>query len=200
MFIELTDHLRCPADHPESFLVLIPDEMAARHVRTGRLGCPVCLREFAISNGVANLGEVAARDSAPTERASVDASAVAAFLGLQGPGGFLVLVGEAGGFVPDLESLLPGIHFVLVNTSPGLPVGSGSLVQAPMIPLRSRSMRGVVLGWDYAEQPFWQGEGARVTLPGLRVVGVGRAPAVPELEVLASAGGWWVASRTTLLA
>jgi hypothetical protein len=26
MFIELTDHFRCPADHDESFLVLLPIE------------------------------------------------------------------------------------------------------------------------------------------------------------------------------
>ena len=26
MFIELTDHLRCPEDHEESFLVLLPDQ------------------------------------------------------------------------------------------------------------------------------------------------------------------------------
>jgi hypothetical protein len=41
MFIELTDHLRCPADHAESYLVLLPEEMRERSVRTGRLGCPV---------------------------------------------------------------------------------------------------------------------------------------------------------------
>jgi hypothetical protein len=27
LFIELTDHLRCPNDHDESFLVLLPDLM-----------------------------------------------------------------------------------------------------------------------------------------------------------------------------
>ena len=33
MFIELTDYLRCPADHAESYLVLLPDEMQERSVR-----------------------------------------------------------------------------------------------------------------------------------------------------------------------
>ena len=42
MFIELTDHLRCPADHEEAFLVLLPDQMDGRAVRGGALGCPVC--------------------------------------------------------------------------------------------------------------------------------------------------------------
>ena len=48
MFIELTDHLRCPADHDESFLVLLPLDLAGRDVVQGTLGCPVCQREYAI--------------------------------------------------------------------------------------------------------------------------------------------------------
>ena len=52
MFIELTDHLRCPADHDEAFLVLLPDELDGRSVRTGTLGCPVCDRRFALRDGV----------------------------------------------------------------------------------------------------------------------------------------------------
>ena len=51
MFIELTDHLRCPADHTESYLVLLPDEMQDRSVRTGRLGCPVCGRTYVLTDG-----------------------------------------------------------------------------------------------------------------------------------------------------
>jgi hypothetical protein len=38
MFIELTDHLRCPEEHDEASLVLLPDELAGRSVRTGTLG------------------------------------------------------------------------------------------------------------------------------------------------------------------
>ena len=56
MFIELTDHLRCPADHDESFLVLLPDKMDGRSVRTGQLGCPVCGRTYAVMEGVLELG------------------------------------------------------------------------------------------------------------------------------------------------
>jgi hypothetical protein len=38
-------------------------------------------------------------------------------------------------------------------------------------------------------------EAARATLPGLRVVGQGPEPELPELELLASAEGHWVAAR-----
>ena len=40
MFIELTDHLRCPADHEESYLVLLPDRMEGRSVRERAAGLP----------------------------------------------------------------------------------------------------------------------------------------------------------------
>ncbi len=59
MFIELTDHLRCPADHDESFLVLLPERMEGRSVRAGRLGCPVCGRTFELVDGVLDLGGAA---------------------------------------------------------------------------------------------------------------------------------------------
>ena len=69
MFIELTDHLRCPADHDESFLVLLPDRMEGRSVRTGHLGCPVCGRTFQLADGVLDTGDAPApgvRPEAPS--------------------------------------------------------------------------------------------------------------------------------------
>ena len=42
MFIELTDHLRCPEDHDEQFWCLLPDRLDGRSVKEGQLGCPVC--------------------------------------------------------------------------------------------------------------------------------------------------------------
>ena len=55
MFIELTDHLRCPRDHPEAYLVLLPDEVSGRGVRSGQLGCPICGATFRVAEGVAEL-------------------------------------------------------------------------------------------------------------------------------------------------
>ena len=37
MFIELTDHLRCPGDHDEAYLVLLPDSVVQRSVQSGEL-------------------------------------------------------------------------------------------------------------------------------------------------------------------
>ncbi len=56
MFIELTDHLRCPEDHEEQFLVLLPDRLDGRSVKEGQLGCPVCGRTFAVRDGTVDFG------------------------------------------------------------------------------------------------------------------------------------------------
>lgn len=194
MFIELTDILRCPQPHEEQFVVLIPDEMDGRSVRTGRLGCPVCHREYLIRNGVADFG--ASRpwvDSAPP---AIEPEALAAFLGLSGPGGYVGVVGGDSSLGRDLVEAIPGIHFVLINptsNAAGLPMVS--LLRADSIPIKSRALRGVVLLSPFAEMPGWRSEAGRVVLPGLRVAGQGKPPEDVGLDVLASAGGWWVAQK-----
>jgi uncharacterized protein YbaR (Trm112 family) len=194
MFIELTDILRCPEPHEEQFVVLIPDEISERSVRSGRLGCPVCQREYLIQAGIADFG-----GPPPTESRlpiSVTPTALAAFLGLGGPGGYVGVVGGDSPFGAQLVQEIPAVHFVLLNP----PEGSAerpmmSLIRARSIPIKSRSLRGVVLLAPFADDVVWREEAARVLLPGLRVVGQGTPPAHPGLEVLASAEGWWVARK-----
>ena len=195
MFIELTDHLRCPAAHDESFLVLLPDEVVNRQVRSGTLGCPICNATYPIKDGVVRFGTV-------SDRATVRPSAappvqgLAAFLGLSGPGGYVGLVGDVAALARELAGAVPGVHFLGVNPPAGTE-GSDrvSLAESPRIPVKSRQLRGVILGSGYGEDPEWIAEGIRVVLPGLRVVGTGRAPERPDLQVLAAAEGWWVGVR-----
>jgi uncharacterized protein YbaR (Trm112 family) len=196
MFIELTDHLRCPAEHEEAYLVLLPDAVVSRSVRAGSLGCPVCGRTFAIADGIAELGAPPGPPRAD-EAAPLPAEAVQVLLGLQGPGGYAVLVGRAAEGWEELVRLAPGVAFVAVNP-PGAIGDQGpalSVLRAARLPLKSRSMRGVVLGPEYAGAARWQQEAARITLPGLRIVGQGPPPAVDGLELLATAAGAWVAAR-----
>ncbi|MFI5210492.1 MAG: hypothetical protein ACHQ2E_08610 [Gemmatimonadales bacterium] len=195
MFIELTDHLRCPAAHDEAFLVLLPGPVIDRSVRSGTLGCLVCGREYPIVDGVAVFGEDRT-DRAVRADEAVGAEAIVAFLGLTGPGGYVALVGDSARFAAGLASMLAGVHIVAVN-APEVVVESQavSLLQAPALPLKSGSMRGVVLGGDY-EDLMWRGDAARAVLPGLRVVGQGAPPGLAEeLDLLAAAGGWWVGKR-----
>ena len=197
MFIELTDILRCPEPHEEQFLVLLPEEMLGRSVRSGHLGCPVCHREYRIENGVVLLTTLPLPSPDPTPiDPLVDAPAIAAFLGMAGPGGYVGVVGSLPGLDGGLVSALPGVHVAAVNPpaeTRELPMMS--VLRAPAIPIKSRSLRGVVLGGQLGTEPYWIAEAVRVLLPGLRVVGQGAPPAREDVSVLASAGGWWVAVR-----
>lgn len=193
MFIELTDILRCPQPHDEAYLVLIPDEMTQRSVRAGRLGCPVCQREYLIRDGIADFTGAENVERSPP---AIEAETLAAFLGLSGPGGYVGVIGGSSALGERLIAAVPSVHFVLVNPAPGsseLPMLS--LLLAGSIPVKSRSLRGVVLLSPLADAEGWRREAVRVLLPGLRVVGQGNPPIESGLEVLASAGGWWVARK-----
>ncbi len=189
MFIELTDHLRCPADHEERFLVLLPDRLEARSVKEGRLGCPVCGREFDVRDGVLDIGG----EPRAEPGTSLSADALVALAGVNGPGGYFVLVGAPADLWRSVAELLPGVALVTVN--PGAEVADEpgvSVLRGGRLPLKSRSMRGVVLGRGYADDESWVAEGTRVVLPGLRVVGEGRTPAANAIDLMATAGGVWV--------
>lgn len=203
MFIELTDHLRCPADHPEQFLVLLPSKMDGRQVEEGTLGCPVCDRSYPIEQGVARFGSTEVTDGSDgadvmerDQPAALDAAALVALLGLGSPGGYVVLVGAFGALAAALVEELPGVALVLVNADAeagDLPFASA--VRAPTIPLKTASMRGVALGPGFASDPAWVEAASRVVLPGNRVVGQGSDPEQDGLEIAASAGGCWVGVR-----
>jgi uncharacterized protein YbaR (Trm112 family) len=190
MFIELTDHLRCPEDHEESFLVLLPDQMDGRSVITGHLGCPVCGRTYSVKEGILELG------GAPgglTGETRLTADALTALAGLSGPGGYFALVGPLGSLATAFHEANPGVALVAVNPPGDVADAPGiSVIRAPLIPLKSRSMRGVALGRPLADDPFWRGEASRVVLPGLRIVGEGAEPADDVIELMASAEGVWV--------
>jgi uncharacterized protein YbaR (Trm112 family) len=194
MFIELTDQLRCPAEHAESFLVLIPDAMEGRRVLRGTLGCPVCHAEYRIIGGVVDLGgaEPPSRRVAESARRP-DAGALLAFLALQGPGGFVGLFGEAARHVGGLAELLPGVHFALVNPPDAMvAAAASSVLRARRVPFKAHSLRGVVLGPPESAGAHWQADAVRAVLPGLRAVGEGPVPVLEGFEMLGAADGWWV--------
>jgi uncharacterized protein YbaR (Trm112 family) len=189
MFIELTDHLRCPADHAESFLVLLPDRLEGRSVRAGQLGCPVCGRTFELAEGVLDVGNA---PPLPLPSA-LDPEAITALAGVNGPGGYLVLVGSPAHVWPEVAERNRGVGLVAVNPDAGVrDEGILSVLRGGVLPLKSRSMRGVVLGAPFGGDPYWVREGARVVLPGLRVVGEGPEPPAEVIDLMASTGGVWV--------
>jgi uncharacterized protein YbaR (Trm112 family) len=190
MFIELTDHLRCPEEHEESFLVLLPDQMDGRSVISGQLGCPVCGRTYSVSDGILELGGAPAGVTSTT-RLTTDA--LTALAGLSGPGGYFTLVGPLGSLATEFHEANPGVALVAINPPADVVDAAGiSVIRAPRIPLKSRSMRGVALGQPFADDPSWTTEATRVVLPGLRIVGEGVEPAEDVIELMASADGVWV--------
>jgi hypothetical protein len=194
MFIELTDHLRCPTEHAESFLVLLPDRLEGRTVIAGQLGCPVCGRTFALESGVFDTGDAPISDE--PGGTVLDPEALTALAGLHGPGGYLTLVGPVADLWKEVARLNPGVTLVAVNAAAGMAEAPGvSVLRSGRLPLKSGSMRGVVLGRPYADDPYWVGEAARVVLPGLRVVGEGADPPGELVDLMASAGGVWVGTK-----
>lgn len=185
MFIELTDHLRCTEPHEERFLVLLPDVMDGRRVRSGVLGCPVCNREVRIDDGVADFG-----GQAPSAgETALTAAAIAALLGLDGPGGYVALLGAAGRAAEPLAALLPGIRWVLVNPPSGLVASDdGSVLRAERMPIKERSMRAAVVAADHGA-PDWVTAALDAVLPGNRAVVEAPVPAREGATILAEAGG-----------
>lgn len=192
VFIELTDHLRCTEDHPEQFLVLLPDQMEGRRVASGNLGCPVCGKVVPLLAGIADFGGGIPSTGAPL--LSVDA--VAAFLGLSGPGGYVCLAGSASGLAGELAERLSGIRLVVINPASGIAdTDAVSVLRASRLPIKSGSMRGVVLGADLAGRPDWVTDAVRAVLPGLRMVIEGGGPPAEGVEVLGRLTGCWVGQK-----
>lgn len=195
MFIELSEFLRCPESHQDTFCVVAPEEMTGRMIVRGLVGCPICHKEYPIEDGVVRFGAVEGAEEA--ERAEpADSQAVGALLGLTGPGGFVVLVGSAARLAGALATRLDGVHLVTINAAAEPQASSpvSSLTHPNRIPLRDAMARGVVLGAESAAEP-WVTEGARVLLPGLRLVAAAETLSAPGLDRLAVGNGLWVGRR-----
>jgi len=207
MHIELTEMLRCPEPHQEDVMVLSTGEMVGRMVRFGLVGCSVCHKEYLITNGIvdfvgsAQQGSVtpgpAARGEPAPRPPLLSPVDLQALLELSGPGGFVVLVGDAARHAPGLAALMAGVHFIGINAPPDLeelPVLS-LLRVGTAIPLRQAIARGVVVGRNLATSP-WLVEAHRILLRGRRFVVEHDRPELPiGLEQLAAAKGLWVGEK-----
>ena len=199
MFIELTEYLRCPEPHDESYCVLAPDEMVGRAVRRGSLGCPVCHREFPIVDGIVEFGGDGWADAVAVRGDPVqelpDPQVVQALIGLASPGGYVMLVGSATRLFPSLAQRIDGVHFVGVNPPPDVQTtpALSLLRSAASIPVKT-AMRGVVLGREHAAKP-WLDEAQRVLLKGQRLVILVEHDHVPAFERLAVGQGIWVGEK-----
>ncbi len=189
MFIELTDHLRCPQPHEEAFLVLLPERMEGRRVEAGHLGCPFCGWHTDWDDSVPEFGGGRRLEGEP----AFDADQVHAMLGIDGPGGWIGLAGRAAMVAAELSTLLPNVGIVAINPPPDVAdMGEVSVITSGVWPIKRHALRGAVVGLD---APEFLGAALDSVLPTRHLVGEGTPIASPEAKVLATAGGVWVARR-----
>ena len=106
-------------------------------------------------------------------------------------------IGSAAPTSDELAAAIPGVRLVTVNPPRGVrDEYELSVLRGASIPLRSSSMRGVLLGPGFGSDPRWVAEALRITLSGLRIVGEGDPPDSADIELLAAAGGCWVGAKT----
>jgi hypothetical protein len=202
LFIELTEALRCPRDHEESYLVCVPAVMDGRRVVRGILGCPACQAEYPIEAGTVDFSGGPDADVSPPSllaprSSSLTAEAVQAFIALRGPGGYVLLVGSAGRLGAELAERLERVHVVGVNPPEGtVPTAGFSVLRSPEgSPVKRRSMRAVVVGADAAAQSAWLDAALDTVLPGLRAVIEDEAARPAGFEELARGAGVVVGER-----
>lgn len=205
MFVDLVQSLRCLNTHEDGWLVAVTRRMEGRSIVHGTLGCPVCRREYPVVDGVgyfgveppAERGRAAPTPSLPGES---DALRLAAFLGLETPGGIVVLGGPWARLALELRAIVP-VSCVLLDPPPGdaarVGEGLGALRTTGTIPLAAGSVRGVAL--DPADGEARLREALRVLAGRGRLVAPARLPVPPDADELARDGTIWVA-RTRLAA
>ena len=193
MFIELTEALRCPRAHEESYLVCVPSLMDGRRVMRGALGCPACHAEYPIVDGIAWFAPPGEAEPPVAAAGVLTAEAVRTFLDLQGRGGYVLMLGGACRVGPALAALLPGVHVFGVNPPPEvLPSTEFSVLRSPRgLPVRRASVRGVVVGGDATGEP-WLAAAALTLLPGLRMVVEDERAEPPGIAELARGAGAFI--------
>jgi uncharacterized protein YbaR (Trm112 family) len=144
MFIPLVDSLRCPRAHAETWLVASIDRAEDRDLLEGTLGCPQCLAEYPVRDGVVHFSADVTRAEfiAPNEQ---DATRLAAALDLTDPRMTAVLHGSWGAHAPLVRAMSPA-QIILVNPPEGIVSGDGiSIVLADRAPLAQSSAQAVAV-------------------------------------------------------
>ena len=196
MFVDLVDALRCPNAHRESWLVASAELIEGRDIVSGVLGCPVCLEQFAITEGIADFRRSAgARPVAAPRVTDVEqATRLAAFLNLVDPSGYAVLCGEWSIHAPALRALI-ATHLLLVNAPSGVTVGQGTsgIAVDGALPLAAGSARGVAL--DPLATPEFITSCVRALAERGRLIGPASIAVPAGVSELARDASLWVGVR-----
>lgn len=198
MFVELIDHLRCPRPHAETWLVMKADETRDRHVLRGSLGCPICMQQFRVEDGMVFFDDAAMGDLPPAEAIPGDDAwplRLAAFLGLADAGGAVGLHGEWVRYGLALADVVERVEPLAIAPAFRPPAHLSSIVppaEGPL-PLATASLRAVAL--DRHAPAALLAEAARVVRQGGRLLARSGSPIPPGVKELARDAEWWVGER-----
>ena len=174
MHILLTDILTCPRCGPEFGLILLADRLEGREVVEGSLGCANCRSQYRIEDRLVDLrvGEGLAMGPPPAEPAR-DAAELAmryaALLGVAEGPATILLAGVAPEVIAEIRALLEGVQVIAAAMDGAAALaGSGWLLIGERLPIRGRSLRGVVMVGPAGAALI--AEGARTLSAGARIV------------------------------
>lgn len=204
MYIELVDSLRCLEPHEETWLVAAVTRMDGRHIVEGKLGCPVCRREYAVRAGVGWFSQRqpgAVEPSLTIAGVATDETAImraGALLGLGEAGGIVVLGGAWTGFA-DAVAGLGAAHAIVLNRQANdeSPQEVSSLVVDDRLPFRTGALRAVALDAALATAPLLASAASALRSRG-RLVAPADAPVPENVAVLARDATDWVGERVAV--
>ncbi|HEY4130711.1 MAG TPA: hypothetical protein VGM50_08835 [Gemmatimonadaceae bacterium] len=194
MFIPLVDALRCPRPHAETWLVASIDRAEDRDILDGTLGCPQCLAEYPIRDGVVyfNVDIVRTPFLPPDE---VEATRLAAALDLTEANMTAVLHGDWGAHAQLIRAMSPA-QILLVNPPDGVLSGDGiSIVVADKAPLAQSSAHAVAIDNTANEEMIASLVAALAS--GRRMLGPVTLPLPQHLTQLVRDEDVWVAQLDT---
>lgn len=196
MFIPLVDLLRCPAAHEETWLVASIDRALERDIKQGALGCPVCLAEYPVREGVVHFAEPALPPyAAPSES---EAIRLAAALDLTDARMTALVHGAWGAHAPLVIGISPA-QLLLLNAPDGIASGDGvSLVRASRAPLAHASINAAAI--DAAASPEIVASVVSALRPGGRLLGPVTLDVPAGLAELARDEEVWVAEVGAVVA
>jgi len=190
MFIPLVDILRCPNPHDDTWLVASIDRAEARDIVHGTLGCPKCLAEYPIRDGVVRFSDRVPRPPLRAVREE-DAIRLAAALDLTDARMTAVLQGEWGALAPVIRGVSPA-QLLLVNPPEGIASGDGiSIVLADAAPVARAAASAAAFDAGAGTAMIASLVGA--LRGGGRVVGPAQHAPPPGLTELARDDELWVA-------
>lgn len=192
MFVELLDRLRCPNDHPDTWLVAAASRTAHRHLVEATLGCPVCSATFAVRDGEVWFGDAAPARPFP---AGDDEAVRAAAMLLLEERGLYVLDGGWGSLARALQGI-QDVDLIVVDPPPddaASGAGQGTLRGVgDRWPLAAASLHGIALSRGGAARVV---DAVRALRTGGRLVAPVEATLPPGVRELAGDDRHWVAEK-----